>query len=355
MNNNKPLYHLSLSVLLSVVFSILLLSACRKDPALQNDKVLLPGENCAVGLEKYTAPSTWPQLNWECPSCINGCEYYRSTRPVSNSNPVFNQSNPYQIAFLRYNRLTYTDTTFLFDFCTGKLTPYPNLSLIADIGTDNTLYFINQSGYLCTMKPNGDSLFQSNDNKSSGRMQQFLSPNNHYLAEIGPYTYQTRDIHDNKYYTTTIPIRYDKLTWVNDYTIAFVMHSSKGDSLFTLDLRSSATQFLTFISDGRTDTVLGVNDSTVRRMCYNPNNQSLYWTSNYYIMKYDMLTKTKSVVRECHFSLNFLDMDYSPRLRKFLLEGVESSRFSPCDGARDVSIYMMNEDGSDLRRIEFPE
>jgi hypothetical protein len=223
-----------------------------------------------------------------------------------------------------------------------------------DWGSNNLLIYGKSDGYMYTIKPNGDSIIRRAYTTRSP-ITPYWSPSDHYVTGGSGSLCTKRDLNGNAIYTFPFPFTYARATWIDDNRVTYVTSSSHGDSIHVVDLASGSQANICFISNGMGDTTIHPNDTAVVKFCYDANNNSLYWTSNHYIMRVNLITKEKTVVRRCYNSLHFKEFDFSPAIGKFILVGEEINKKYPCGGSQDYSLYLMNEDGTDLRRINIPE
>jgi hypothetical protein len=305
-----------------------MVTSCRKDVPKPDKYKYPPADSCADAIYRYSSPSTWPERNWECDTgCIIGCEFNESARAYNYHMPAFNQSNPYQIVFYRLSNTSSEMGTYTFDFCTGKLRAMvTNDAYVMDWGYNNLLLYPKSDGYMYTVKPNGDSAIRRSYSGYVG-MGPFWSPSNYFIVSSGSH-FKEIDINNNIISTFSLSPRYDRINWVDDNTITFVTHAARRDTLHTMNLTSgNITDVCLHTTIWRYG--LYVKDTLPIQLCYNPNNNSIYWTSLGYIAKVDLITKQKTIIRKCYSSLHFKEFDYSPAIGKFILVGEEINKKYP--------------------------
>jgi hypothetical protein len=282
-------------MLLSALLSLFMVTSCRKDQPFPPHKPPLVIDSCADAFYRYSSPSSWPERDWECDSgCIIGCEFHENARAYNYYMPAFNQSNPYQIVFYRVSNIGSELGTYTFDFCTGRLRAIvTNDAYPMDWGSNNLLIYGKSDGYMYTIKPNGDSIIRRAYTTRSP-ITPYWSPSDHYVTGGSGSLCTKRDLNGNAIYTFPFPFTYARATWIDDNRVTYVTSSSHGDSIHVVDLASGSQDNICFISNGMGDTTIHPNDTAVVKFCYDANNNSLYWTSNHYIMRVNLITKEKT-------------------------------------------------------------
>lgn len=341
---------------LIIIFASLLYctSSCKKDSNSNPVKIITNlTDSCNGAIDIHSRVSNWPERNWECDSfCGSGCNFSEHTRPYAYVFAFFNQSNPYQIYFLRHPSNSSLFKGCTYDFCNDQLRCLDTNVVAGDWGSNN-LILLNIGSSIYTVKPDFDSMtFRMNSDFVP--MDLTFSPANRLIISNSGI-FKSVDINNTVYHSFSIPDFADKLGWIDDNHLMYVSHSSGGDSINILDLNSSTSSNVCFIGQGYGSDSTSFRDSIPLVISYNVNNNSIYWTSNHYIFRVNLISKEKVLLRKCFDSIHFIKMDYSALLGKFLLVAEELKHTGPCSGSSDYSLYLMNEDGTDLRRIEIPE
>lgn len=340
-----------------VIVSNILLFSCKKEITKESKHHYPAVDSCAKGFDLYTTSRIWPERDWECNNaCVFGCDYPDRARTYNYLSVFFNQSNPYQISFNRINYGTREESRYIFDFCNGQLTDIGNKNYFLDWGNNNLLLYYATDNSVRAKNAFDDSVIVKFNFPSNQTIVQHWSPSN-YILTYDPHTTapaQVVDVSKNVIHNFIMPGGVREINWVGDDKICYFKYTSRGDTICVMDLNTNIETNLCYVSQELPDTTIPLDGRPIK-LCYNPNNNSVYWISRGYIMRVNVVSKEKQMVRRCYSSLSFIEISFSPTIGKMVLRGVELNLTSLCLGSMDFSLYLMNEDGTDLRHIDLPE
>jgi hypothetical protein len=344
---------LFVSLVIGVVSTSFLITSCHKDPIIihKPDVVIDP---CPDAFYNYSSPVTWPYRNWDCDSgCIIGCEFHETYKHLQDYYPCFNPSNPNQIAYNRYDLNTGRADNFTFDFCTGKLVNFlPEYGTEPHWGINNWILFLDGSGNLNIVRPNGDSLTKLN-NAHGTSLGSDWSPSGYFNIRSGSGSKQV-DMFGHTIRTFTMPYALDG-GWIDDSTAFYYTRDMTNSYLYKFSLNGSISNLICSIPRRDADTLDDIDEMTPINLVYDPNNSCIYWSASRHFYRANINTGVIDKVWNGYDSIHFKHFAYSAKALKFILMTEEVDKKTHCGGTKDYSLYLMNEDGTDLRRINIPE
>jgi hypothetical protein len=168
-------------------------------------------------------------------------------------------------------------------------------------------------------------------------------------------SYKEVDMQGNTLRTFSLPYATIEAGWVDDTHLYSYHRDASYSYISLLDLNSGSVQPVCSIPRRTADTLDYPDEMTPVHLAYDKNNNSIYWSAMHHIFKVNITTGVIEKVWQGYDSIHFKDMAYSSKVGKFLMVAEEQDKKTHCGGTQDYTLYLMNEDGTDLRRINIPE
>jgi Tol biopolymer transport system component len=337
-------------IYLLFTFSFLFLVACNDDDrpiiAIDDDEppVHLP---CLTALDSLAVPAVNTDGLITDENCILQL-YHIYPEKYRYTHPCFNPNNAEELAFIRGINETYEQSLCVFNFCSGVLNCFDVAPLDGiDWGTNGRLLFIGTDLQLWKMKPDGSELERLTtlgensyplwDSKGDRIAYSLTNNGNFFILDSTGAVIETRE-----------GMRYrGAYDWSSDDKLITPFESGSADDIYYYDLHL--------------DTLVKVeevgNEEYVNDGEWGPDGQ-LYWMVRNQLAYTDMSTKERTSLFALSSGANdriYKHFSLSPDYRHIIMSREDWKQLNECDVEVVHSLYIMDIDGSNERKILIPE
>ena len=329
--------------------------ACHKD----DDEIII-APDC---LEDYLIPAVEVEDSsiFACfLECSFDCEIiYSSDNPYNYYYPCFNPQNPDQLAYYRKDNKVYNNANELWvvDFCTGERNMLVNDALYGlDWSIKDWLIYTASDQNIWKIKSNGDSLTQITSSGDYNRYPKWDDNGERIAYELedhGQTFFIVLNTIDNLR-DTLWDLRYiDCWSWVGENKIAYAKESYDGttshDHLMVYDLSSGEAQIIhEFIIEDNINFY-------VYNMTFDSENSIVVWSALGTIGKTSLSDGTYEVLKQHLYQERYDWHTFRRGTNEILFNKHSSYYVDYCEMERSYEFLLMNEDGTDVRKLEFEE
>ena len=335
----------------NILFLLLIIGlfSCEKE----DDSLNLPTE-----LEDCTFNYTEPAVNKDsffyvqCPGSPQkhylGKYHYEA--------PCFNPNNGNQIAYIRWNTEHFTASPQLwtFDFCTGET------KMLCDIATGNPdwsvkdwILFTGNYGELWKVKSNGDSLTQVTFDGATYKRGKWGKTGENIII----YVYNTpfvllRDKFGN--ITDTIKeITTDIIDWGED---RLVYHGAGAGNLYAfVGYYNFDTETVNEVKTMPFSASMGGDSVYLQSINYYPAKDAIIWNTRWKVAYVTISDKEEFTVLNGSDSREYDYAQLSPNQKTLIVERHHLWPLDVCEVEVDVSLYLVDIDGKNERKVLIPE
>jgi len=347
-----------LLALVFVLFGVFLLT-CRSDDTLtlMCSPTVTPEpepEPCDYNLSDFTewvenVDSTFNDL---CP--LGSWEVY--PEKYNYSNPVYNPNNQNEIAFIRNDNEKWglcNNDLCIFNFCTGELKVIVEEACekAIDWSTKDWIAFAGAGQFLYKIKTDGDSLTRLSFAGAVG------SPS--WTVTGDSLTFKEINVGNSKFFLINSSgnvlnvVEELKFTATsktsNNQLISYSAWGNIDYGLHYYDLTNETTQQIEFLD------ISYSNDSVIIDTDWIDNNESILWVTKKHLFKTNIFTQERSLLSDGADNRWYQSAAPSPDGEYILVERQDRKFISLCEISVISSIYVLDADGGNSRRVLFPE
>lgn len=335
----------------------------KKDDGLSQTSCLYNYTEAAINVDSFLPRgcSTYYWSEQEFP--VGQYQYYR---------PRFNPNNPNQIAYIQWDSTSGTlakgYSLHTFDFCTGEHNLlvdenngfWGDYVINFDWGNNDTMVYVTRTERFYTIKADGqDETYLTNAPSESGYYKLSLNTaGNKFLFksdESGSMCY----IHNlgNQSQDTIVELRYVTnprgWDWNSNNELSFIANAF-------IDENFNEHGIYTFNLDNKSgDYVYNPNYhewyGKLENTCWFDNNQKILFQTERSICYTTPGNNNRTIIHTGFDNRIYKHIDISPDGQTILLERVDRTDIDGCNIKVEHNLYLINIDGSDERKIVFPE
>jgi len=324
---------------LLIVSSICLLINCQKEEA-----ELLELSDCRYN---YTEPAVNKDSTFTEIGVFGGPQRIYQSRYQYHS-PRFNPNNPDEILYVRLDTEAsmngYSYQIRIFNFCTGEdriLTEHGTDKI--DWGKNGWIAFNGMDSDMRMIKANGDSLTRitfgsiTSNPIWDNRGESLFFRDNKYGYKMRYYP-KTNTI-------DTLDVPYGGIAdWVNDdVVLCGACHPYCGVFYYNM------------ITDELTKVEYSNPNGGGSGLHYMKQSDKILWGKGRLILVFTPFTENRTVLTEGSDNRSYIQLNLSPDERTIVSERIDVIRTAPFTHKVQHSIYLMNIDGTDERKVVFPE
>ncbi len=343
------------NIFIWLILICFLFSTCKED-----DMIAPPIPVCDKGISSFLEPAIEiPDSSFMvCISgddCPFGCEeIVFGGFTYDYSYPVFNPNNADQMAYYRYDNEAWLPTWELWtiDFCTGEQRMLAGNAFYGlDWGSNDWLLYTATDQNIRKIKSNGDSLTQLTFSGDYNRHPKWSPSGDRiiYQHKLGSElsVLILTDKNGNPLDTLDQLTSIGKWSWIDENRIAYMIGNTEisyTSDMKYYDLIDNEVHFLHSL------TLEGYNGYLVQNTTSLQNENSILWCAIGLIGKTDISTGTWEIIKERLIHEEYHYLTLRPGTDEIVFNK-KSSPVEDCTTDSDVSFYIMNLDGSNVRKV----
>ncbi len=336
---------------------VCLCSCSKKDsPSISPpDDVTPPPPSCEFSIEDFTIPATNLDTVYDYICTFDIQDVH--PEPYSYFYPTFNPKDPNEIAFLRRDNNNWNGCNhelWTFNFCTGEATYLTDAVCYSlDWSVKNWIAFTNVGRDAYIIKANGENLTRLTNTGSYNNFPIWNS--------TGDEIAYKKKINSESYYIIIDTLGHSKDTISSLSFTSFLAWSSNNkfsclvvapDNQLKLGYYDYNLKSMNYLHDLNGVSPFDIITSTA----WGNDNQDIFWTAKLTLNTTNITTGDRNKIWDAdQVNRHYHSLDVSPDGKTIIIERHDFEKRSECEREVRETLYLADIDGSNQRKIVFPE